>query len=379
MSWQTIKHTDIDSWNKKLQQTKAPYYQYPYYTAAVYSSLFSKPVAIQYTVNNEVQAFASVIEFGLFPFKVAILDGGPVLLNDQVNFAEVLEALKLFGKKRRYIYLQVRPIDTLAESYIQQDTAYRQEVYFPYHIKELAELNIYAAPEEKLLAGFKMQGRRKIVLAGRVDYRFHKLSTREELLEVKALFREVQHAKGYQFIPFHVFENIFKNGHQHGLCDIYLASLNNTIVNALIIVKDGQSYYHLSSGIVVRGFKENESPPAKLHFFAMQDCFYNDHKAYYNISHGGSNNLRRFKELFNPVEVPKPPYYTYVINQFMIKLFRKITLERMRRLRVFVHQLRDNLKPSAISAYLLPKRSSQNKKTAEENNITFRAEELASE
>ncbi len=354
MSWKIINPADIDSWNEKLQQTKAPYYQYPYYALAVYSSAFSKPLAIQYVKENEVLAFASIIEFGVFPFKVAVVDGGPVLLNEAVSFREVMDALQLFGRKKRYIYLQVRPVDAAAEECIKQNPAYKQEIYFPYHIKELAELNIYNHPEEQLLAGFKMQGRRKIVLAGRVDYQFHKLSTREQLQQVSAIFKEVQYAKGYQFMPFHVFQRIFNNGNRHGLCDIYLASLNNEIVNALIIVKDAQSFYHLSSAIVVKGFKESESPPAKLHFFAMQDCFYNEQKSYYNISHGGSDNLKRFKELFNPVEVYKPAYYTYVINKGMIWLFKKVTLEKVRRLRLFFHKTRNILKPAALVIPLVP-------------------------
>jgi len=108
---------------------------------------------------------------------------------------------------------------------------------------------------------------------------------------------------------------LFKNGKPHGLCDVYGAFLQDELVNAVIVLKDRDSYYHFSSALVVKDYKYNESPPAKLHFFIMQDCFYNENKKVYNISFGGSNNLMRFKELFNPVEIERPPYYTYEINK----------------------------------------------------------------
>ena len=103
-----------------------------------------------------------------------------------------------------------------------------------------------------------------------------------------------------------------------------------------LIVKDAHSFYHYTSALRVDGYKANESPPAKLHFFIMQDCFYNEHKDYYNISFGGSDNLLRFKELYNPVEIERPPYYTYIIKKRLLKFMSNFSFKRMVEIRKFL-------------------------------------------
>ena len=102
-----------------------------------------------------------------------------------------------------------------------------------------------------------------------------------------------------------------------------------------LIVKDAKSFYHYTSALTIKGFHPNESPPAKLHFFIMQDCFYNEQKKFYNISFGGSDNLIRFKELFNPIEIERPPYYTFVIKKNTLHLFSNLSLKYTTDLRNF--------------------------------------------
>ena len=123
---------------------------------------------------------------------------------------------------------------------------------------------------------------------------------------------------------FPAFLKIYKNGKKYNLCDFYCVYLNNELVSAVFIIKDAQCFYHFTSAMLVKGYRYNESPPAKLHLFIMQDCFYKEHKSYYNISYGGTNNLIRFKELFNPVEIEKPPYYTCILQKQRFNLFKKI-------------------------------------------------------
>jgi hypothetical protein len=325
MPWEIIKTTDADVWNEKLKQTTAPFYQYPYYISPQYSSLFSGTIFIVYKLGDGHEiAFCAVIEIGNYPFKIGVIDGGPVLLKNNIDISVLIEDLKAFAQRKHYMHLQVRPATQL-EKYFETDSFIKNQIFFPFHMKEEYDFNIYNKPEEELLAGFKLQCRRKIVLAGRVPFKFCKLEDKSELKNVHNLFQEITKTKGYHYTPFNVFLNIFTNGKKHDLCDIYVAYLNDEIVNAVFIVKDAQSFYHLSSGLMVKGYMQNESPPAKLHYFLMQDCFYEEHKEYYNISYGGSDNLIRFKELFNPVEIEKPPYYTYVINKKTVSFLSKIS------------------------------------------------------
>lgn len=333
MHWQKIQKTEIDSWNKKLKQTNTSLCQYPYYLTGEYSSLFYKSVFIKYVNKDAVLAYAAIIEIGISPFKVGIIDDGPILLQDDFDLKTMLEDLISFSKKNLYMHLQVRPAHKAFENLLKQNTEFKEDLFFPFHKKEESDWNIYNQPEEELLASFKRQCRRKIVLAGRVPFEFIKLENNTQLKDVKKLFKEVSKVKGHKYIPFSAMLKIYKKGKRHNLCDIYGAYLNNELVNAVLVLKDAQSFYHFTSAMIVKGYKDNESPPAKLHLFIMQDCFYNEHKNYYNISYGGNHNLIRFKELFNPVEIKKPPYYTYVFSKKKLSVFQKATPEGIERIR----------------------------------------------
>jgi len=339
MSWTVIQSDEIDNWNEKLKKTQAPFYQYPYYASALYHTAFSKCRFLKYIEGGKDIAFCTVIEINFYLFKVGVIDGGPIPLTS-TDITELIEELKIFAKKRKYLYLQIMPFNASFEAIIKKDTGFKKDVFFPFHRIEEAEFNIYRMPEELLLKSYKLQGRRKIILAERVPFEYYKLENKITLKDIRELFKKVIKDKGYNYLPFSIFVNIFRNGRKHQLCDIYIASQNGEIVNAIFIVKDSQSFYHLSSGLVVKGYKENESPPAKLHHFAMMDCFNKENKSYYNISYGGSNNLVRFKELFNPVKVPRSSYYTFVINTKAFRLFKKFTPESADTMRTVFGKLR---------------------------------------
>ena len=324
MHWEIIKKKEIESWNEKLKQTTATLFQYPYYLSGKYDSALFDRLFIKYINNNKELAFAAIIEFGIFPFKTVIIDEGPVILDEEIDPRIMLDDLIKFLKKKFYIYVQIQPPTEAFESLLNRDPEFKKEVYYPFHKKEEAEWNIYNQPEEELLAGFKAQGRRKIVLAGRVPFEFCKMKSESHLKDVENLFKQVEKTKRRRYIPFSALLKIYKNGKKHNLCEIYCVYLNNEMVNAVFIIKDAHCFYHFTSAMLVKGYHQNESPPAKLHLYIMKDCFYNEHKNYYNISSGGTYNLIRFKELFNPVEVKKLPYYTQVLEKKSFSFFKKI-------------------------------------------------------
>jgi hypothetical protein len=353
MHWEIIKKKEIDSWNEKLKQTNATLFQYPYYLTGEYSSLFYKSLFIKYVDDNGTElAFAAIIEIGVFPFKVGVIDDGPIVLQESFDLQIMLEDLKQFSKKQFYMHLQIRPDNNEFENLLKNDVLFNKEVFFPYHQKEKSDWNIYNQPEEQLLASFKRQCRRKIVLAGRVPFKFVKIEDTADLKDVRILFNQVTKIKGHRYIAFPALLKIYKNGKKYNLCDLYAVYLNDELVNAVFIIKDARCFYHFTSAMLVKGYKDNESPPAKLHLFIMQDCFYNEHKSFYNISYGGTDNLVRFKELFNPVEIKKPPYYTYIINKKALSIFQKTTPEGIGRIRTAFRKINKHM--SSVYQIIFP-------------------------
>ena len=324
MSWKKIPTKETENWNEKLKTTNAAFYQYPYYVSGEYDSFLSKAVFIEYRKEDTIMAYAAIIEIGLPPFKIGVIDNGPVILDDTIDLYKAIQDLKKFAQQSSYMHLQLRPaFGSLMHTILKDDAAFEPKIYFPFHKKVEFDWNIYNKPEEELLAGFKMQCRRKIVLAGRVPYKFFKVEDEKSLTDIRNLFDEVTDTKGYGFLPFKIYESIYRKGKKHNLCDFYAVYLNDKLVNVALIMKDAQSFYHYTSALTVHGYKANESPPAKLHFFIMQDCFYNEHKDYYDISFGGSDNLIRFKELFNPVEIERPSYYTFIVKKRLLNFTTK--------------------------------------------------------
>ncbi|MGI8950698.1 MAG: hypothetical protein ACR2FN_03830 [Chitinophagaceae bacterium] len=360
MPWKILKKNEVDNWNEELKKTNAPFYQYPYFTSAEYNSLFSNVNYFKYEVDDKDLAFCAIIEIGIYPLKIGVVDGGPVFLDNNIDIPALIEDLKTLAVHAHYMHLQIRPANNSPiETILKNDANFQNKIFFPYHLKEEYDLNIYNMPEEKLLASFKLQCRRKIVLAARVAFEFRKVENEAELKNVQKLFKQVSKTKGYKYLPFRIFLNIFKNAKKYNLCDIYAAYLNNEIVNAVIIVKDGVSFYHLTSALVVKGFKYNESPSAKLHFFIMQHCFYTENKKYYNISFGGSDNLIRFKELFNPIEIEKPPYYTYVINKKTVSFFQKFSPQQATFFRSVLKKLRKHVASLKVALLISVSSASQ--------------------
>lgn len=337
MPWQIITKREIPNWNEKLKATDAAFYQYPYYVSGEYDSVFANAAFIKYAEDGNDIAFAAIIEIGFYPFKIGVIDSGPVLLVHDIDLHKMMQELKVFAHTKKYMHLQVRPaFGSLVHGILKTDADFEPKVYFPFHQKVEFDSNIYNKPEKELLAGFKLQCRRKIVLAGRIPYKFFKVEDEKTLTDIRNLFNEVTDTKGYGFLPFKIYEAIYREGRKYNLCDFYAVYLNDVLVNVALIVKDAHSFYHYTSALTVKGYKPSESPPAKLHFFIMQDCFYHEHKEYYNISFGGSDNLLRFKELFNPVEIERPPYYTYIIKKSLLKFMSDFSFERIAKIRKFL-------------------------------------------
>src|SRR5436305_4605716 len=97
MPWQRVSKKEAINWNEKLKGTNASFTQYPYYVSSEYNSVFSKALYIKYTHDQKDIAFAAIIEIGAYPFKVGVIDSGPVLLASGVEVSKLFFELKDFA------------------------------------------------------------------------------------------------------------------------------------------------------------------------------------------------------------------------------------------------------------------------------------------
>jgi hypothetical protein len=263
------------------------------------------------------------------------------LIDQSACLRDIICSLKQFAKKEHYIFLRINPDDVEIETVLKLDTDFVRKDYFPFYKgSQNFDFNKYSLPEDQLLMSFQTMCRRKIKYADEIDFSYTPVQTQKELKEVYALFESLGKAKKFKYRSFKSYKEIFKWGQIHNLCSVYIAEHNGTIVCAAFIVKDARSFNYLSGALILKNIPPKNSPANKLHYIAMRDCFYKEHKSYYNISYSDpSSDVFIFKNSFRPVVKIKPAFYTYVINKKAAKPFTAFSSSNIKYVRGFLRNI----------------------------------------
>lgn len=341
MAWQKIHPTEYFETNEALKQTDASFFQYPYYAEGYKYILRSKSVYLKYVLNNSTAAYCTIMEVGLFPFKVGLIIRGPVIVNFNINLDDLFRGLQQYAKKTGYMFLRINPSEQQLDEYLANNKSFIPEDYFPYYKgSQNKNFNVSNKTPDALLASFNQMCRRKIKHADAVDFIYKHVENEDELKQVYELFTKVGSKKNFKYRSFKSYREIYNNGKVHNLCNVYTASLNNKIIAAGFIVKDKNYYNYLSGGLMVEGYDSKNSPSAKLHYLAMQDCFYKEEKKYYNISYSGpDSDVYKFKSSFNPEVEDMPEYFTFISNKWATSIFRALSLKNVKKVRKFIRSI----------------------------------------
>lgn len=341
MAWQKIHSNEYYLTNEALKQTNASFFQYPYYAEGYKYILKSKSLYLKYEINGNVVAYCTIMEIGIWPFKVGLIIRGPVFIDLPDNLTPFFDGLKSYAKKAGYMFLRINPNEPLIAEYLEHNHSFIKEDYFPYYKgSQNKNFNISYKPEEQLLSSFNQMCRRKIKHADAENFIYKHVETENELKEVYDLFTKVGSRKNFKYRSYKSYREIYTNGKKHNLCTVYTASLNNKIVAAGFIVKDKNYYNYLSGGLVVEGYESKNSPSAKLHYLAMIDCFYKEQKKFYNISYSGEDSdVYKFKSSFNPEVEDMPDYYTFIANNWATKIFRALSFKNVKNVRKFIRSI----------------------------------------
>ena len=318
MHWIQIKKNEQDEWNNKLKSTNASFFQYPYYASAYKYFLFTSTVYLKLLNDfKEETGFCCIMKVQVLFLKIGLVIRGPVFFNNCNDFQSALSLLKQYARKHKYLFLRINPTEQVVEKVIACDKEFEAKDYFPvYRGAQLHDLLVYKRPEEQLLISFRNDCRHKIRFQEDLNYQYKMVSTKRELKEVYHLFETLGTKKNFSYRPFKSYKKIFFEGTKHGLCSIYTAHLNNEIICAAFIVKDGNSFTYLSGALMLNGIKAKFSPANNLHYLIIKDCFYKEQKDKYNLSYSSpASGVYMFKTSFKPVEEKRPEFYTYVVNK----------------------------------------------------------------
>jgi hypothetical protein len=342
MKWIKIAHDEIDGWNEKLKSTNASFFQYPYYAFGYKHFFLSRPVYLKLVdeKGNEL-SFCTVLEIGFYFFKVGLIIRGPVLLNENPCGKFIFDALKIYAKKNNYSFLRINPDSLDLEILLKEDPLFIRKDFFPiYKGSQSKNLNVYEKNDEELLKSFQPVCRQKIKYANEINFTYNTVSTQNELKETYNLFATLEKTKKFRYRPYESYKEIFINGSKHNLCSVYTAKIENELVCCAFIVKDKVSYTYMSGALIIKGFKPKNSPANNLHYLAMRECFYKEHKQYYNLSYSDpSSTVFVFKNSFHPSIEDKPDYYTYIVNRRLSKFILSLQEDKLKQVKHFLRRI----------------------------------------
>jgi lipid II:glycine glycyltransferase (peptidoglycan interpeptide bridge formation enzyme) len=324
---------DCKIWNEKLLQTDASFFQYPYFIESYKEMPFSSTKYFLIKKNEEDLAFVSVIEVGFAFFKIGLIVRGPVLLGKENSKNDVIEGLKLIAHQNRYIFIRVNPNIGTFEDALKEDNSFEQHDYFPlYKGSQRFDFNIHKVDtEEEILKGYQAQLRREVRYGQEYGYDLRVSNSLEDLERSYEIFKKVSDRKGFSYRPFKSFKLLLENGRDQNLANLYMAYKDGKLVNALVIIKDRDSYNYMSGGLVMGEIPSKYSPSPLLHHKAILDCFA-ENKKRYNISASQvGSNIYKFKMKFSPVPEEYPTYYTYVSNKRLFSLYNKVDVNKVKK------------------------------------------------
>lgn len=342
LTYKKLTYSEVDNWNELLKNSDASFFQYPYFNEGY--NHFPKSKAQYYVLFEQEKAigFVSCIVVRIALVKIGLVLRGPVVL-DKEKAQEVVQLVKQIQSKESFFFIRFNPNKTderLNDLVVKDRSILKLDPFPMYRGSQGFDYIIHArSSEEELLASYKSRARQGIRYAGEEDFKFIRSIEDQDLVKVYDLFKKVAGKKDFAFRPLSSYRRILECGREHDLCTLYMASINDEVVNAAIIVKDGSSYNYLSGGLIDGTYRPRNSPSTLLHHGVMKDCFFSENKKWYNISHTSpSHPVYIFKSSFNPELIEYPGYYTITSYGLLVKVFHWLMVSVTKRLKFLIRR-----------------------------------------
>jgi hypothetical protein len=314
MKWRKIPAQEVATWNQKLQQTEAYFFQFPYYMDGYHDFRFCSPAYYQCEDNQQSVAYVAMLVVKLLGFKVGLVFRGPVVLDAGRPLALIIESWAQACKNDGFILLKISPPNSEMSRVLAGRADVRQKDYFPFYSgSQVNDLIISRrGTADELLQSYKNIARRKIKQADKVGYEIIESTSEEDLRQAYKIFTIVGKRKSFAYRSVESYLRILRTGAEFGLCSLYIARSKGQIINAVFVVKDGHRATHHSSALDTADMPEEVSPSCRLHFEAMKRELLERGRDHYNISYS-EGKVREFKDQFNPEKVDYPAAVTLVL------------------------------------------------------------------
>jgi hypothetical protein len=312
-TWTEVPPGDVLAWNKRVRDGGASLWQLPFWRAFVDRPGLAAHYFAELDDAGALLAWACVMEWGPSPYRVALVQDGPVSMVDPDQPVPSGSARALCATLRRHGYVLVRFLAaarTLPSAAALPDAVPGD--LFPFFSRDVTELYVPLTDEEGTLAGFQRHARQHIRRADRKGYRIRSGGT--ELVEpVYRIIRMTALRKGFRVPSQETLAALLDAGSEIGGLHLYLAeSPDGRPVSAIAIGADRFTSHYLFGG-VDPARTAGVSPTPMLHWTAMRDAIGRGARAY-NLGAAAPASIAAFKEQFCPVRVPPPEAVTVALR-----------------------------------------------------------------
>lgn len=324
MPWTEIRKDDLDAWTRRLLQIATPLFQLPFWNEPLRLTRLS-PRYLVYEKREVPVAYVCVLTLATMGFVAGVIRRGPVSLDPNTDISdEALIDLQSWAKRNRFVFVRFTHSDPTFLDRLERLKGMSRVDALPFYGDFNEELILELQDDDDvMLSRFQPIARREIKQALGVGYEMAATDTPEDFQNIWPLFERLAGRKGFQYRPLSSYLELVRQARKYGCVRLHTARLDGRIVEAILIVRDHLTAFHMSGALDVAalGEKANRSPSCLLHWDAMRDARAAGAR-YYNFG-SRSGTVYSFKRKFHPSERKNPTPATLVLNPFAYWLWRR--------------------------------------------------------
>jgi hypothetical protein len=311
-SWREVSPEELPAWNERLFRLGAPLWQMPYWRGFLERPGLRATYLVQQD-HGEPRAWACVLDAGLPGFRLGQVQDGPVNLTDPAAPvpADAVTELCSVCRARGFVFLRFTNSDELLLSARRMPLAVAGDL-FPFFRRTCSpELHVpLTTDDEEMLRHFQWRARNSIKRAVRAGYEVVD-GTDDELLEqAHELIVTLAHRRRFRAPPKARLAEMLRQGGPVGGARVYVARRPDGVpVTAIVNAADRSTSNYLFGATEPARLDGQVSPATLVHWTAMRHAAQCGMRSY-NLGDPGPPSVGRFKERFQPIEVPVPPAVT---------------------------------------------------------------------
>ena len=346
MSWREIRQNDLAAWNQRLlQEPAALMRQYPFFNEGLRGSgglWVSKPgrrfaaliaAARRWTTSprylvyeppgGQHPIFASVVTIGVPGLRFGCILDGPVTHNGCPMDAVAADELVRWGRRNNYVALRLtHSSETFLDSLAAFENTERVDGV-PFYPHPAKELYVSVSPDEAaMLSAFQKVARQEIRHARDAGYRISIDTDPEALQRAWPAFESRSAQKGISYRALDTYTRIMRGAQPHGAAHLYTAWLDENPLAAALVLRDRSTAHYFLGTVAVDALGDRPSPACLVQVTAMRHAAEMGATAYNLGTRSGS--VYSFKAKFRPVEREWPAPLTFIINQRLYDVWRRM-------------------------------------------------------